>query len=1178
MAKLNKITRAFNAGELSPDLDSRTDQAKYESGCKTMENFIPLIYGGAQRRPGTEFIASAISSSAKSRLVPFEHSVDDTYVLEFGNQAIRVFKDGARVFTAFGTEDLSSIGSIVAHWLMDDNAANTTVIDDDGATHNGDTVADTDTLTTTDAAGAANEALDLAGVDYVTVSDSNDFSFGDGSNDSAFSIAVWVNFSDTGNEQVIISKYDEANTLREWRVSITNTDRIQFELYDESANASVTGRSLILFGAGGVSEGWHFIVVTYDGRGGADANLGMSIYLDGVSRFVVVSATGAYTAMENLATDVIIGAEATPQILISQAAGTAIGDMTGNGNLAASFDGDNDETAANSSEINNPGIDGPGNIGKDWGAGVTRKITGFKIWGSNDQGFINAANPTVTITLQGSQNNSDWTDLGNASDTDANSLLISKLTGLTVSTAYRYHRLQITHDNGDSKDIYSAEAEFYETNNAWQSGIDNVAVFSKELSEEEVASLTGQSSTIPLSIVSPYLTADLPTLKFDSSADVMFITHPDYEDRRLSRFSDTAWKLQAAALETGPFRDQNTDTTATITPSAVTGTGITLTAAGHSPFVEGTIAGHAPSGSSSTSKSVTGALFKLVHATALSHISGLLDVTGLNSTATLAVPKGVTWDLVTNGTWGQAADTATVVLERSYDGGTTYETVQPFTSAANFNIDTSGTEDDDDATYRLTVTEATAGGDSMAFNLSVRDTSHVGIVKITSVTSPQVAIADVVRTLGATDPTHRWSEGSFSNRRGWPIDVVISSEERLTFAGNKSEPLTTWGSEIGNFINFLGGGTDDADPIQFTLVGTGQQNRIRWMLAKEALVLGTVGGEHLLGASKDEEALTPTNVKAKLQTTYGSEDVTAQLVNQAVLFIQRGGKKVREFLYNFEADAHKADDLTVFANHITGDGIVDWAFQRTPDPILWCVRTDGEMAILNYERDQNVFSWSRVFTNTNLAGTSTKSVIESVAVIFGGVRSEDEVWISVLRQIGGADSRMIERFAVRDLPDAADWKFLDSFITDTGGDTTITGLDHLEGQTVQVLGDGLVQATKVVSSGQITAATTATKYQVGIGYDSTLIPMDIDLEGTGLATTKRINRTIVNVIDTVGGEVGPDTSRLETISSATTAFTGHKEVSIPGGYSRDTDITVRQTDPVPMTVLSLTHDIGGARD
>jgi len=356
---------------------------------------------------------------------------------------------------------------------------------------------------------------------------------------------------------------------------------------------------------------------------------------------------------------------------------------------------------------------------------------------------------------------------------------------------------------------------------------------------------------------------------------------------------------------------------------------------------------------------------------------------------------------------------------------------------------------------------------------------------------------------------------------------------------------------------------------------------MRWALTKTALVLGTVGGEHILGASSEEEALTPTNVKAKLQTTYGSENIAAIIVNQAILFLQRGGRKIREFLYKFspETEGYVADDLTVFANHIAGTGttdcIVDMAFQRAPDPTLWCIRNDGDIACMTYERAQDVFSWYRITTGAS-------GEFESVAIIYGGENSEDEVWVTVKRTINSNTVRYVERFYTRTMEsDMDDMKYLDSFLTyDSTETSTITGLSHLEGETVQVLGDGLVQATKVVdSSGEIEIATAASTVQVGLGYTSTLKPMKLDISSLGLATTKKISRAIINLYNTVGGEMGTTTSNMKDIPTGTSAlFSGEKELSMPGGYSRTGDIIVRQTNPLPMTVLSLTLDVGASAD
>ncbi len=150
-------------------------------------------------------------------------------------------------------------------------------------------------------------------------------------------------------------------------------------------------------------------------------------------------------------------------------------------------------------------------------------------------------------------------------------------------------------------------------------------------------------------------------------------------------------------------------------------------------------------------------------------------------------------------------------------------------------------------------------------------------------------------------------------------------------------------------------------------------------------------------------------------------------------------------------------------------------------------------------------------------------------------------------------------------------------VTETGV-ATISGLEHLEGETVKVTSGGKVVATETVSSGSISLPGSVFTYAVGKTYTATLVPMDIDLEGLGLAATTRINRTFVNVHETIGGKIGPDINHLEDIVSGTALTTGFKKVSIPGGYARDTDINIQQAEPLPITVLSLTHDIGGSRD
>ncbi|MGR3292498.1 MAG: LamG-like jellyroll fold domain-containing protein [Candidatus Scalindua sp.] len=1257
MPKTQKIIMSFNSGELSPLMDPRLDQQKYASGCRIMENFIPLIHGAAQERSGLEYIAGQKSNSAKGRLVAFEHSVDDTYILLFENQVIRFFKNGAQAGWGEGTEDLSSVdgGALLAHWLLNDIEDVTVINDDNPGTYDGTASTAIGGLTTT---GKVNGCFDLDGQYTVEIADAAAFSFTDNSNDSAFSIVCWAFITQQSEIQVLLSKWRDQNTAKEWRFSLNSEKKLQLHLADtqsdlsgdrvsqwklneSAANTSVvddvglqngvssvntstlaaTGKingafdfdtqhsveinnnnsynfgngsadsafsiaawvyvvhtgnwQSILTKAGSIREwalrlfttselifhiyddnvnkiahittndaisvGWHFVVATYDGTGGSSASDGLNLYIDGslATNVTRVTETG-YVAMESLTNKVYIGV-----ILADTDSKTQYwSDKIDNVVLF-----DIELTQANISTLYNSGVGTESMPTREISAVADTALSAgwhFLVCTYNAPADETAAAEGMILYVDGVAVTSTKTE-------DADYLAMQ-----AAGEAIRIGSQNNSSDDADEK--------------FWGDKIDEVSIFSDVLNAAEVASLY---TLIPLEITSPYLTADLPTLKFEQSADVMFITHPLYEPRKLSRFSDIVWSLAEEDLRKGPFRDQNVDTSKTITASATTGS-IILTAAGHTPFAAGTFAGHEPSGSIDTSKSKTGALFKLVHASDNEVISH--SFTSNTSSAEILVTKGVKWDFVTSGTW-----IGTIKIEREFGNSGVWETVHPVINLSAKNISTSGTEEVDDAQYRITMSNFGSGAAEVQF--SIRDTSHIGIVEITSVTSKTVAIGTVLTTLADTTATHRWSEGSLSNRRGWPIDVTISSEERLTFAGNLSEPLTTWASVIGDFTDYRLG-TDDDDALNLTLVGSGQQNRIRWILSKNVLIIGTVGGEHLLGASSDEEALTPSNIKAKLQTTYGSEDIAAIIVNQAVLFVQRGGRKIREFLYEFESDSFKADDLTVFAEHITESGIVNMAFQRTPDPMLWCVRDDGVLAVMTYERDQNVFSWARFITQTNLAGTKSDSDFESVAVIYGGAGNEDEVWVTVKRTIEGSPVRYVERFFQRKMTSAlADMKYLDSYVTYTGGTTTATGLGHLIGQTVQVLGDGVVQSEAVsgdfdvTASGEITLPSTFTTVQIGLGYTSTVKPMKLDIQGLGQSATMKINRGVFNFFETIGGKVGGSLSTLQDIPTGTAAlFTGSKEIPLRDGYSRDGDIIAQQSDPLPMTVLSFVLDVGINRD
>ena len=185
MPKVDKIIQSFNGGELSPLMDSRIDQQKYLAGCRTLENFIPLIYGGAERRPGLKYIASQKASGSKGRVVGFEHSVSDTYMLLFEDLVIRFFKDGAQVLGGEGTEDLSGQSTgLIAHWKLNETTG--TAVDDAVASIPHDGVASGNITTITDVGKVGTGCFDLDGVHRVIITnDHAELSFIGGGVDAA---------------------------------------------------------------------------------------------------------------------------------------------------------------------------------------------------------------------------------------------------------------------------------------------------------------------------------------------------------------------------------------------------------------------------------------------------------------------------------------------------------------------------------------------------------------------------------------------------------------------------------------------------------------------------------------------------------------------------------------------------------------------------------------------------------------------------------------------------------------------------------------------------------------------------------------------------------------------------------------------------------------------------------
>ena len=457
-----------------------------------------------------------------------------------------------------------------------------------------------------------------------------------------------------------------------------------------------------------------------------------------------------------------------------------------------------------------------------------------------------------------------------------------------------------------------------------------------------------------------------------------------------------------------------------------------------------------------------------------------------------------------------------------------------------------------------------------------------GYGTITGRTNTTEVTVNVTTAFANANAITNWFLGAFSDTTGHPACVTFF-EQRLVFAATLNNPQTVYLSKSGDYENMdanIGGTVADDDAIIYT-IASNQVNAIRFLASTRTLIIGTAGGEFAVTGGGDNNAITPTNIMIKKQSNHGAANVDGISVGNATLFLQRAKRKIRELAYNFDVDGYVAPDLTILSEHITESGITQMAYQEEPNSIVWCVRTDGELLGLTYQREQQVIAWHRhIFGG---AFSSGNAVCESVEVLPTD-DSEYQIWVIVKRTINGVTKRYIEYLHNLDFDETDDtsFNFLDSQLEYDGSPaTTISGLDHLEGETVSVLADGATHPDKTVSSGSITLDRSASKVKVGLSYTSLLQTMRIDAgsqNGTSQSKTKRIYEITARLYESIGVEIGPDLNNMERIpfrssanamDSGINVFTGDKEIEFRGNYETDGFIFVRQTQPLPLTILSL---------
>lgn len=793
----------------------------------------------------------------------------------------------------------------------------------------------------------------------------------------------------------------------------------------------------------------------------------------------------------------------------------------------------------------------------------------------------------------------------------------------------------------------------------------------------------------PVEIVTPYGSAQLATLYEAQSADVMYLTNEGHSPNKLTRTSDIAWTIDEIDFEDGPYLAfQDGDELITLTPSAKTGS-VTITASDSDAFDGVEIDDHIRLGfpnplntsqvywawcvvtatPTSTTRVVTvekdfgfeyflnpdfeeGIAFWPNHSVPI--LSNDAVVEHVKETQELRMIRTVDNVLVRNNITVNAYED--LVLELIVTEVTTTSLlVDVGTSAgaqdilATKTITTPGT-------YTYTVHPAQA---SIWVNLHL---NTPGTAKISNMSLKRKDLA-----------TNQWRVRAWSATRGWPRAVTLHKQSVFYAGGHIDNADTFWKTKSGEYEKLpFNTPPLDTDAISQQL-SSAQVNAIEWIVAHGELMIGTSNEEWRVTPGPVGNTITPTSIDANSKSKTGSAFMKPVIANKSLLFLSRNRDKIYALPYSLDADAYDPDDLTKLAPHLfEGYQILEWAYQKTPDSLVWCIRDDGVALSLSYNEKQDLWAWSR---------HDTDGLFESVCVV--PESTGDTVYFIVNRTIGVATKRFIEQLQPR-IADGGiyDYSALDSEvvlntpITITGisnaatavvdapshglsdgdiikidnvftrtaivddeevivagmpevngnyykvanknpndfelntqfGDptpinstnfgvyvsggevrktvTTMTGLAHLNGETVIAIVDGSKNTPKVVAGGSIALDNPGAVVHVGLPYyaDLKTIPHDFVADGgqTSQGKDKQLFNTNIYFNKTRAARVGSDEDNLEEISfnepdqgnKPPALFTGVKENGISASQNKLIHTFIRSDPGLPMEVVGLISEVG----
>lgn len=716
-------------------------------------------------------------------------------------------------------------------------------------------------------------------------------------------------------------------------------------------------------------------------------------------------------------------------------------------------------------------------------------------------------------------------------------------------------------------------------------------------------------------IPSPYSVADMLSadgtcnLRIIQSADVLYICHPSYQTRKLTRFGSTNWVVSLLNPTGGPFKTLNSSTT-NVYASAQTGS-VTLVANG-----------------SIFTAAMVGSLFYLEE-----------------RSTTSAKP------------WQSA--TAYSIGDRVRHDGKNYVAATAGTSGSDAPVHTSGTVYDG-ATVSWTYEDPGYGYGQI--------TGYTSPTQVTMLVIKPLPFLSVLVGNASTN----WAFGAWSSIEGWPTHVAFF-RERLCFGRGIEVWLSVSGDFENFDTRDASGLVVTDSSFKRTLTAQKINNILWMEVfspTSEALMIGTAGAEFAIKSQTESQPFGVDNVSAQPVSTIGSRNVVPVHVGQAILFAQRSGKKLQDLTYDYYSGNNGSNDQTLYADHMLLRQSMQMAYQQEPFSIIWTVRSDFKLVGMTYSREQYPSAphggWHRhpvaadcecICTIPN--DTTNELWAEFVLTVNGATKRyiaykmpedglEDDQEDAFFVDLGstydgsvattltpGAGANVKNTTGVPFAAGAASWvagdvgryiyrrysyikldssgqpytayatakalitgytdsthvtatiqaAFPDLSVIASGGwrmtVTTISGLGYLEGKEVDILIDGATHPKRTVTAGAISLQSPASKIHIGLPMPARLQIMRLNAgaqDGTSQGKKGYIPNVAIRLLRTLGLRFGQSFAKMDVISFRTPAnlmdnapplFTGDIDKSFPGGINSDPWLCFEQSDPLPCTIVGL---------